>query len=203
MNKILFSICATLALLCPVATGGDFTLQTEDSSGVWFEYTGYVTDNDADDLHDIMWRNLGREVFITINSGGGSAYGGLALFWEAERWDNLTTIAGKDYGAWSAAAMFWLGSPRDYFEGEDAVVAFHQAYCDPFYPPGCNLEPFRAQSVPTFDRAGYFGEILDAALTEIQMTWGVEGWLKLTDEGWFFYHSGHGIQIKVTPVWEI
>jgi hypothetical protein len=124
-------ICVSL-LLCPVAAAGEFTYDYEDPSGVWYQYSGTVEDTDAEQLRGIMKTWPMKRVFITINSGGGSAFGGLALFWEAERWDNLTTIAGKDYGAWSAAAMFWLGSPRDWHESEESKVGFHQAYCNPW-----------------------------------------------------------------------
>ena len=135
-------ICAVAFLLCPVALGGEFTLTHIDASGVWYDYSGVVTDDDAEQLRGIMKTFPGQNVFITIESGGGSAFGGLSLFWEAERWDNLTTIAGKDYGAWSAAAMFWLGSPRDWHESEESKVGFHQAYCNPWRPPGCDLTVF-------------------------------------------------------------
>ena len=145
----------------------------------------------------------GRRVFVTINSGGGSAYGGLGLFWEAERWTNLITIAGKDYGAWSAAAMFWLGSPQDWFESKDSKVGFHQAYCNWMHPPGCDLTHFRARLREAFDKAGYHGQIFDTWLTTIQAAWGVGGWALLTDEGWRFYHSNLEITYKIDPIWEI
>lgn len=189
--------------LSPVALGGDFTFECEDSSGIWYEYTGYVEASDADDLRDLMISWTGRNVFITINSGGGSAFGGLALFWEAERWNNLVTIAGGDYGAWSAAALFWMGSPRDWFEGETAKVGFHQAYCNSWYPPGCDITPFRNRLVEAFDQAGYVGYFFDEWLTDTQACWGVEGWALLRDDGWSFYHSGLGISQKIIPNWEI
>ena len=190
-------------LLCPVAAAGEFTFERDDSSGVWYEYTGTVKDTDATQLRGIMKTWPMKRMFITINSGGGSAFGGLALFWEAERWDNLTTIAGKDYGAWSAAAMFWIGSPRDWHESAESKVGFHQAYCNPWRPPGCDLTPFRQRMIEAFNKAGYHGLIFDAYLTHTQQTWGVAGWAILTDEGWFFYHSTLEVSTKILPIWEI
>lgn len=202
--KMIKELMFVVALcLCPVAMGGEFTFKTHDASGAWYEYTGYVEPEDATQLNGIMKCWPEEIVFVTINSGGGSAFGGLNLFWEAERWDNLVTIAGKDFGAWSAAAIFWMGSPRDWFEGERAKVGFHQAYCNPWYPPGCDISIFRARLIEAFDRAGYSGYIFDMWLTDVQAAFGIEGWALLTDEGWSFYHSGMGIRKKIIPNWEI
>lgn len=204
MLKFFWGFVSSTALcLSPVALGGEFDFQCVDESGAWYEYTGYVEPDDCDRLHDTMLNHPGQIVYITINSGGGSAFGGLALFWEAEQWDNLVTIAGKDFGAWSAAAIFWMGSPRDWFEGEEAKVGFHQAYCNPWYPPGCDISIFRERLVEAFDRAGYCGVLFDLWLSDVQACWGVEGWALLTDEGWRFYHSGYGISHKIIPNWEI
>ncbi len=206
MNKLftyMMIIVSSIVLSSPVAWAGDFTLKTIDSSGVWYEYIGTVLDSDAEQLRGIMVTFPGKNVFVTINSGGGSAFGGLALFWEAERWDNLTTIAGKDYGAWSAAGMFWLGSPRDWFESSESRVGFHQAYCNPYHPPGCDIGPFRDRLVEALNKAGYHGIIFDAWLSETQMAWGVSGWALLTDEGWFLHHSRYGLTHKIIPSWEI
>ena len=204
MNKLFtYLIVCVVALLSPVAWGGDFALKIIDSSGVWYEYTSTVLDSDAEQLRGIMKTFPGKNVFVTINSGGGSAFGGLALFWEAERWDNLTTIAGKDYGAWSAAGIFWLGSPRDWFESKESKVGFHQAYCNPYHPPGCDIGPFRARLIECLNKAGYHGITFDAWLSDVQRTWGVSGWALLTDEGWFLHHSRYGPIHKIIPPWEI
>ena len=189
--------------LSTVASAGEFEFKSADLSGVWYSYTGYVDSDDCDRLHNVMLNHPNQIVFITINSGGGSAFGGLALFWEAEMWPNLVTIAGKDFGAWSAAALFWMGSPRDWFEGAQARVGFHQAYCNSWMPPGCDISPFRARLVEAFDRAGYCGPIFDDFLTDLQATWGVQGWILLTDDGWKFHHSVYKITTKINPSWEI
>lgn len=189
------------ALICSPALAGDFSLTHEDSSGYWFTYEGTVEDHDSTTLHEIMTAAEGENVFITINSGGGSAFGGLSLFWEAERWSNLTTIAGQDYGAWSAAAMFWLGSPRDWFEGAGSKVGFHQAYCDWWRPPGCDITAFRVMLVDALYKAGLNGYAFDQWLTAAQQGYGVSAWALLTDEGWHFHEHQLDITYPITPTW--
>jgi len=191
----------SLLALCSSAAAGEFVVTCEDTAGIWFEYTGYVEDYDAETLHDLMVGAGSKQVFIVINSGGGSAYGGLDLFWEAERWQNLTTIAGEDYGAWSAAAVFWLGSPRDWFEGEEAKVGFHSAYCDPWNPPGCDTSLFQIQLIEVLERCHLSGDIFNHYLNQLQEVWGVSGWALLTDEGWFFHESHFNLTDKITPTW--
>lgn len=202
MRKYFWGMLAML-LAVGSAEAGTFRFEREDASGVWYEYTGYVLGSDYLRLREVMNSHPCVNVFITINSGGGSAFGGIELFDEAEKWDNLITIAGKDYGAWSAAAIFWCGSPRDWFEGADAKVGFHQAYCDSVNPPGCNLSKWHIELVRVLNRAGYSGPLFDWWLDTTQQSWGVEGWALLTDEGWFFYHSGLAIKYKLDPFWEI
>ena len=195
-------IWALLALtVSSLASAGEFVITHHDYSGIWIEYTGYVEMDDHEMLAAIMTAADGDQVFITINSGGGSAYGGIALFWEAERHQNLTTIAGADYGAWSAASMFWMGSPRDWFEGADAKVGVHQAYCNSYYPPGCDLTHFRARYIEALNRAGYQGYIFDHWLTAAQQGYGVSAWALLTDEGWFFHESRLHITYPINPSW--
>lgn len=203
MTLIQRLICVVSFCLCPVASGGEFTFVKKDSHGAWYEYSGEVLEEDADQLKGIMRIWPDDLVFVTINSGGGSAFGGLSLFWEAEQHSNLVTIAGEEFGAWSAAAMFWMGSPWDWFEGETAKVGFHQAYCNPWFPPGCDIQPFRDRMIEAFNRAGYVGYFFDQWLTDTQETWGIEGWALLTDDGWYFHHSGFGIKTKIIPTWEI
>ena len=203
MNKFFYMVFLVCLLLSPVAFGGDFEFISINTSGAWYTYTGHVDDTDADKLRDVMLNHPDRIVFITINSPGGSAFGGLALFWEAEMWSNLVTIAGKECGAWSAAALFWLGSPRDWFEGEEARVGFHQAYCNPWAPPGCDIQPFRDRLVEALNQAGYCGDLFDAWLTDTQQVFGVNGWALLTDEGWYFYLPRYELKVKMVPLWEI
>lgn len=62
---------------------------------------------------------------VLIASPGGSAYEGLELFDVADELDLNCTAVG--FGAWSAAAMFWMGA-----EGNNILpnsqVGFHYAY---------------------------------------------------------------------------
>ena len=199
MNKLFLYV--VLLASASMAYAGTFELKTVDASGAWYTYSGYVNDDDATQLRGIMKTFPKINVFITINSGGGSAYGGIALFWEAERWSNLITIAGKDFGAWSAAAVFWLGSPRDLFEAKESKVGFHQSYCNPIRPPGCDLTYFNERLIELFNKAGYHGKLFSTYLTNLQSTWGISGWAVVTEEGWFFYHSVCHSKKKLTPKW--
>ena len=130
-------IASVIALFfCQIVWAGDFRVVEQNPSGLWIEYTGAVAMNDHEVLNALMELVDNRyNVYITINSPGGSAYGGIFLYHEAEKWDNLITIAGSRYGAWSAAAIFWLGSPRD-FTVPGSQVGFHAAYCNPWAPRG-------------------------------------------------------------------
>jgi len=198
MKNMIWALALTVSSL---ASAGEFVITHNDYSGIWIEYTGYVEVEDQDALAGIMELADGQQVFITINSGGGSAYGGIALFWEAERHQNLTTIAGKRLGAWSAASMFWMGSPRDWFESADSKVGVHQAYCNWLNPPGCDLNFFRARYIEALNKAGYQGYIFDQWLTAAQLGYGVGAWALLTDEGWFFHHSDFQITYPINPTW--
>ena len=197
MFKLLFTIMCFILFLTPAARGAEFTLTNDEGHSIWYEYTGYVELGDARKLREIMDNSGGKFVFIVINSGGGSAYGGVSLFWEAERWSNLVTMAGRDYGAWSAAAIFWLGSPYDFHQGEKAKVGFHAAYCDPWNPPGCDTRHFQRELIRVFDRCGWHGVLFNYYLNRLQEQGGVSGWLVLKDDGWSYYHS----ILKTT--WEI
>lgn len=178
-------IAAAFALIVSsFVYGGDFKLLDRDPSGVWYEYSGTVERTDSELLHAIMTKHRNTTVFVKINSGGGSAFGGIMLYWEAEEWDNLVTYAGKEYGAWSAAAIFWLGSPRDFLE-PGSQVGFHAAYCNPYFPPGCNTEPFQLHFVEILVREGLDGLKFNNTLNELQLRFGVDAWIIKSDEGWF------------------
>ena len=200
MKNLKLAILAMLVLTAQ-ATAGRFFVTDIDASGIWVEYTGTVTDDDSSALRTLMDEARGRTVFVTINSGGGSAYGGLQLFWTAEQYPNLVTIAGERYGAWSAAAMFWLGSPRDWFEGPEARVAFHQAYCDDSNPPGCDLSRFQIHLMEALEFAGYNSWHFNEHLNTVQATWGVSGWVCLRQDGWSFYHSEFQLTHTIDPTW--
>ena len=128
----------TIAVLFMTGTvlGGDFTI-AHDGGELIVDYTGGVDMDDFEDLSDLMKKANGRTVYLFINSPGGSAYGGVYLFWEAAKHDNLVTIAGADLGTWSAAALFWSGGQKRVVE-LGGIVGFHHAYCNPYNPPGCD-----------------------------------------------------------------
>lgn len=196
-------VMALVALISSSAFAGDFVVTSQDSESVRVHYTGFVLDTDADDLAVVMSKAKGRTVYLTIDSPGGSAWGGLALFWEAERHINLITIAGDMFGAYSAAAIFWMGSPRDYFESKEARVCFHSAYCDSRNPPGCNTLMFQIRLGEAFNKAGYNGTVFNLFLNQIQSDHGVSGWamMKGSKNRWFFYDSRFGFTVPMKPIW--
>ena len=104
------------------AYAGDFTV-FDTGEELIVDYTGGVEWNDYLDLADIMEDAGDKPVYVFINSPGGSAYGGIYLFWEAARHDNLITVAGADFEAWSAAALFWSGGQTRMTE-VGGIVAF-------------------------------------------------------------------------------
>lgn len=177
-------IAALALLLATQAFGGRFKVTDTDHSGVWVEYSGSVELDDAEALNKLMREYLGQVVYIKINSPGGSAYGGIMLYYEAEKWDNLVTFAGKDYGAWSAAAIFWLGSPRDFYE-DGAQVGFHAAYCNFYFPPGCDTSGFQTELKEILRREGFEQDRFNATLNWLQENFGVNAWLIFSDNLWY------------------
>ena len=137
MNKTLQRLLALLGfalLVCSrTAFAGDFTLLTEDETTVLYSYEGVVNDGDAEDLRE-LYLECDKDFHVIIDSPGGSAYEGVRLYWVANTY-GINTIAGHKYGAYSAAALFWLGGSGDMLEGSRA--GFHLAYCNPYNPPGC------------------------------------------------------------------
>lgn len=175
---------AALVVMCmsAICSAGTFTVTDKDASGTWVHYEGYVESWDYLWLQTFMENTTGR-VFIVIDSPGGSAAGGINLYYEAEKWDRLVTIAGK-YGAWSAAALFWLGSPKD-IVGPDGIVGFHQAYCDPVNPPGCDLSSITIVMNDILFREGFDSGKFIKSLNWLQLNIGVRGWIIKNEEGWF------------------
>ena len=169
---------------------GDFNIQERDASGLWVTYTGVVDRYDHEKLRVLMELvSPHTTVFCIIDSPGGSAYGGLNLYYEAEKWKNLVTIAGSDFGAWSAAAIFWLGSPRD-FTIPGSKVGFHAAYCNPYFPPGCDTSEFQTILKEVLYREGFEAERFNATLNYLQERFGVDAWLIKTGEGWIVEIGG-------------
>ena len=158
---------------------GDFTV-FDTGEELIVDYTEGVEWNDYLKLADIMEDADGRPVYIFINSPGGSAYGGVYLFWEAAKHDNLTTIAGADFGAWSAAALFWSGGPERLVE-VGGIVSFHHAYCNPWNPPGCDTTEIDRAIYECYEYA-FGSEFADAmwhTLDTMRDNHGVSGWVGL------------------------
>lgn len=181
---------AALAVACltQLSGAGDFTVTLEDYGTVEVEYTGTVMDNDVARWDRIVELADGRVIILTINSGGGSAYGGIDLYWAMEAYDNLVTIAGADYGAWSAAAIMWTAGDYCLVEAGGAVW-FHSAYCnwDPDPQPniGCDTRDFQDELIKALDDAGYDGELFNYLLNMRQLESGTDGWIGKTNKGWF------------------
>ncbi len=125
---------ATLWLCYRVGHAGDFVLVEQDEQSITFEYKGAVTFGDSEKLRILAAAYTGKEITIIINSPGGAAYEGISLYWTAKA-TGVRTLAGT-WGAYSAAAMFWLGGDNQMMEG--SRVGFHLAYCNYWNPPGCD-----------------------------------------------------------------
>lgn len=90
-----------------------------------FHFDGPVTQGDSARLEEaILATGAG---LVVINSPGGSAIEGVLLNEVAVRY-SLRTVAGKDFGAWSAAAVFWMGGTREYESSDESLVGMHWAY---------------------------------------------------------------------------
>lgn len=186
-------------LLSSVATAGDFRIKEEDSSSITVEYTGVVDFNDVERWLTIVDTAGDRVIILVINSGGGYAYAGIDLYWVMEKHPNLITVGGKDYGAWSAAAIMWLAGDLRTLEHGGGMVWFHAAYCswDPSPNPniGCNTVDFQISLIEVFDDAGLRGVHFNNWLNHIQRVLGTDGWIGLVgkEDNWFFYDSTDGL----------
>lgn len=176
-----------VASLTSAVNAGLFTIIDEDTHSVSVHYTGTV---ERYDLY--MWDAIaatadGRTILLTIDSGGGSAYAGLGLYWKMEAYAKLVTIAGSEVGAWSAAAIMWLAGDHQLIE-KNGAVWFHAAYCtwDPTPPVsiGCDTRDFQRHLVPVLDNAGYNGEAFNAWLNLVQEAHGTDGWIGITAAGY-------------------
>jgi len=109
-------ICCLVAIGVSVlmALGGTCTPTVSCEGELVIEYTGVVLPGDCDKIvKSIEESNI---TTILINSPGGIAQTGVALNKLARKLE-LRTLAGEDFGAWSAAGLFWLGGSRE-FQGE-------------------------------------------------------------------------------------
>ena len=188
MKNSLLAALGAAWMFTASAVAGDFAVTNEDINTIDVHYTGEVRDSDVRRWERIVEIADGRTMILTIDSGGGSAYGGIDLYWALESYDNLITIAGSDFGAWSAAAIMWTA-------GDFKMVApgggvwFHSAYCnwdpDPAPMIGCDTTDFQTELIRVLDDAGYDGEMFNWLLNVRQMESGTDGWIGKTKEGWF------------------
>lgn len=177
----------TVASLSAIATAGDFRITSEDSSSVSVHYTGVVESRDVWQWHAVSATAGDRVIILTIDSGGGSAYGGLDLYWALEAHPRLVTRAGSITGAWSAAAIMWLAGDHRLL-APNSGVWFHAAYCswDPNPMPsiGCDTSDFQRELIPVLTNAGFHGPTFNLILNHLQMRFGTDGWVGVTEDGW-------------------
>ena len=197
-----FVIALVAMCFASTAFGGTFEITEETAGHVDVHYTGMVTFDDVAKWRAIVEIADGKIIYLTIDSGGGYAFAGVDLYWELEAYPYLVTIAGNDFGAWSAAAIMWTaGDYRQVAKG--GGVWFHAAYCtwdsDPFPSIGCNTLTFQEELVKIFDDAGYNGRLFNQWLNVIQYQLGTDGWIGLTNSGWWLLDSTSGWQISYDP----
>ena len=182
----------TIASICAIARAGDFRVTDADASTVSVHYTGYVERTDVWKWHLLSEVIGDRVCILTIDSGGGSAYGGLELYWALEAHPRLVTRAGSMQGAWSAAAIMWLAGDHQLI-AENGAVWFHAAYCrwgpDPMPDIGCDTTEFQHHLIKVLNNAGYHGESFNAVLNYVQQTHGTDGWIGVTADGWQMFDS--------------
>jgi len=179
--RLILTLITTLLITTP-AVAGQFKVTNLDDAWVTVDYTGMVDFPDASRLRDLMERYPDHEVMIFIDSGGGYAYAGCDLYWEAKRHGNLHLVGGYKFGAWSAAAMFWLGGNTRHV-AVGGVVGFHMAYCDPHNPPGCDTRDIDAEMQLIFEDAlgCEHATNLRVGLEWVRGMFGVSGWIALID----------------------
>lgn len=165
-----------LLLFCSrQAFSGDFTHLGDTDEHSIYSYEGAVNEGDADKLRSLD-RKVSKELVVIIDSPGGAAYEGVELYWVAKEL-KVTTFAGKKFGAYSAAAMFWAGGSGDMMEG--SLAGFHLAYCNPYNPPGCYTPDIDAEMLKCLlDKFGRKRaiELTQQMLTALD-TYGVNGFV--------------------------
>lgn len=200
MKNFLMALCA--CVMTSAAAAGRFEITDHDYTSVEVEYTGTVDFGDTLEWARIVSYADGRVIFLVINSGGGYAHAGIDLYWALEAYPNLVTYAGADYGAYSAAAIMWAaGDVRKIEPG--GGVWFHAAYCtwDPTPPTeiGCNTESFQVDLIEALEDAGFRGLAFNIWLNLIQDTFGTDGWIGATIEGWFIWDSTEDYTLPFDP----
>ena len=192
MSLLKYAAAFLIAASCSFAEAGDFKVTGADASSVSVHYSGYVERLDVRQWHIISEVAGDRVIILTIDSGGGSAYGGLELYWALEAHPRLVTRAGSQVGAWSAAAIMWLAGDHQLI-AENGAVWFHAAYCswgpDPMPDIGCDTTEFQYHLIRVLSNAGYHGATFNTVLNYVQMTHGTDGWIGVTHDGWQMFDS--------------
>ena len=186
IRKFIIGMVLLLGVVSP-ASAGWFQVTGEDETSVSVHYTGVVEPVDLW-LWDLLSDRVGdRVMLLTIDSGGGDAYAGIGLYWRMEAHPRLVTIAGSEVGAWSAAALMWTAGDHQLI-AETGAVWFHAAFCqwDPEPPVeiGCDTTDFQRHLIRILDNAGYYGAVFNAYLNVVQETYGTDGWIGVTNDGW-------------------
>lgn len=194
------TILASL-FLASVAAAGDFEVTGCDETSVSVWYTGEVLRDDYLKWAEIEAIAGDRTIVLTIDSYGGSAFGGFDLYWAIER-AKVITVGGNWRGAWSAAAIMWMaGDYRCVLPG--GAVGWHRAYCtwddQPMPDIGCDVSVCDDEMTRIFDDAGYNGNLFTWTLQDIQWECGTDGWITVTNDGWFFDDDSDRTRIKVAP----
>jgi hypothetical protein len=199
----LLAILAALAVSAS-AFAGDFKLIEEDAGMIEVHYTGGVEDYDVYQWNSTVEYANGRVIYLTIDSPGGSAYGGVDLYWAMEAYPYLVTIAGGDFGAYSAAAIMWLAGDERRI-AERGGVYFHAAFCswDPKPNPsiGCNTVPFQDVLIPVLKDAGLKGSLFNTVLNQVQALNGTDGWITITNDGWFMVDTTEWTWLVFNYAW--
>ena len=201
----LFAILVACAITS-VASAGDFRVTDADDSTIDVHYTGGVDDYDIYGWESVVTYANGRVIYLTIDSPGGSAYGGLDLYWAMEAYPYLVTIAGGDFGAYSAAAIMWLAGDEKIIADRGGVY-FHAAFCnwDPSPNPdiGCDTLSFQDKLIHVLADAGLKGATFNELLNQVQALNGTDGWIVITNDGWFLVDTTEWTWLDFEPDWVI
>jgi hypothetical protein len=181
--------------LCCSSYAGKFTIVDQTSDSISITYTGTIEEQDVDRWREIKGEGKDRTIKLLINSRGGKAKASVDLFWELHKYPKLITIAGNTVGAWSGAAIMWLGGKDRQVEA-GAMVMFHAPYCnwDEESNPdiGCNIDYICFQFEQVFTASGFNGQKFIYNLRHIQQSFGTDGWLGILGnmDKWYMIDTG-------------
>lgn len=192
---------AALLSLCGSAVAGEFEITGQDVTTLEVHYTGGVDHYDHLKWQEVEKLAAGRTIILTLDTPGGSAWGGAALYWAIESYDHVITVAGSEMGAWSAGAIMWMAGDHR-IVAEHGAVGWHRAFCqwDPNPMPdiGCDVTVFDEEMDRIFHDAGY-GYSFTYKLIVIQFHHGTDGWIIVTNDGWFYEDMNEDLRIPADP----